>query len=99
MLAEPPGPQPVTAGAVNVVSVAEAFLILSTSVSGWFFGCGSGSITSLPVVIEGLVTTGLSIEPMEQNFPSSGLISWNFTGCVHDVSAKFVIGPMDSAKA
>src|SRR5215470_6295713 len=31
--------------------------------------------------------------------PSSGLISWNFTGCVHVVSAKFVMGPADLAKA
>src|SRR5215472_11793857 len=98
MLAEPPGPQPVTPGAVKVVSVAEAFSILRTPVSGWILGCGSRSTTSVPVS-EGLVTTGLSSEPMKQELPSSGLINWNFTGCVHEVSAKFVMSPADVAKA
>ena len=46
MLAAPPGPQPVTPGAAKVVSVAVAFLIAKTPVSGWSFGCGSCSMMS-----------------------------------------------------
>src|SRR5215469_1524274 len=63
MLAEPPGPQPVTPGTVKMVSVAVAFVTARTAVLGWSFGFGSLLITSVPVT-EGLTTTGLSFDPM-----------------------------------
>ena len=43
MFAAPPGPQPVTPGAVKVVSVAMALVIWRTAVFGCLTGFGSGS--------------------------------------------------------
>ncbi len=98
MFFTPPGPQPLTPGAENVVSLAVDW-VARTKVSGCIFGCGSVSCDPLPRVSVGLSTTGSPIVPMVQLLPSSGLISLNITGCVQLRRLKFVIGPASSASA
>ena len=85
-----------TPGAEKVVSLATALVSVRTKVSGWTVGTGSVSCWSWPPGPRerlGLSTIGTSSDPIEQLLPSSGLISWNFTGCVQLRRAKFEIWP------
>src|SRR5215469_6461263 len=100
--AAPPGPQPTTPGAEKVLSLATAPLSARTSLSGWTAGAGSSVKETVPPGPRdscGLSTIGFWSVPMWQLLPSSGLISWNFTGCVQVKRLKLVSAPASWASA